>query len=94
MGVLSIFCYLLQFIFFGVLKFLIMQAFTCLVRVPSRYFILLEAIVKCVISLISFLVCLSFYIVCPVEEIVSIGGYMWVEIKINTSNNVRNKQNY
>ena len=42
------------------LKFLSYRSFTCLVSVTPRYFMLFVAIVKGVISLISFSVCLSF----------------------------------
>jgi hypothetical protein len=46
--------------FFRDLKFLSYRTFTCLVRVIPRYFILFVTIVKGVVSLISFLACLSF----------------------------------
>jgi hypothetical protein len=41
-------------------EFLLYTSFTCLVRVTPRYFILFVAIVKGVVSLISFSACLSF----------------------------------
>ena len=46
--------------FFRAMKFFSHRSFTCLIRVTQRYFILFLAIVKGVISLISFSVCLSF----------------------------------
>jgi hypothetical protein len=46
--------------FFRDLKFLSYTSFTCLVRVTPSYVILFVAIVKDVISLISFSACLSF----------------------------------
>ena len=46
--------------FFRDLKVLSYRSFTCLVRVTTGYFILFVAIVKGVISLISFSTCLSF----------------------------------
>jgi hypothetical protein len=42
------------------LKFLLYISFTCLVRDTPRYFILLMAIVKGIVSLISVLFCFSF----------------------------------
>jgi hypothetical protein len=44
----------------GDLKLLLYISFTCLVRVTPRYFILFVAIMKGVVSLISFSACLSF----------------------------------
>jgi hypothetical protein len=44
--------------FFRDLKFLSYRSCTCLVRVAPRYFLLFVAIVKCVVCLISFSVCL------------------------------------
>jgi hypothetical protein len=46
--------------FFRDLKFLSYRSFSCLLRVASRYFILFVAIVKGIVSLISFLACLFF----------------------------------
>jgi hypothetical protein len=59
MGDLSIFLYHLQFLF-QKLEVLLRQIFTCLVRVTARYITLFVAIVKAVVSLISFSACLSF----------------------------------
>jgi len=54
--------YLLRFsiCFFQDLKLLSYKTSTCLVRVSTKYCILLETIVKGAVSLISFSVCLSF----------------------------------
>jgi hypothetical protein len=46
--------------FFRDLKFLSCRSFACLVRVTPSYFFLFVAIVKCIVSLISFSECLIF----------------------------------
>jgi hypothetical protein len=60
-GACDIFLYSdIFFNFFKNYKFLSYKCFICFIRVTPKYFILFEAIMKDVLSLISFSVCLSF----------------------------------